>query len=505
MEAVHRFVALPSNLSPILERERRRLIDGCTSDQMKWIVRITLFAALIFLADTRLSLFAFGTAAAYGLYENARTRGWNKLVWTIPFLIVFMLLTLSVSVPLIGWSPYLSRTGLTVQEAGVFSLEPAHLVGLILPPQSGNIEMLTYIGLSVLVLAGLALVMMPRKLAFWLALLIFAALYALGTNGFLWTFLVQIVPGLIWFRVPSRAWFIVVLVAPLLAGYGMQWLIKRMGSRTPQRWRLYALTGLAASLACGISTLFVLPLPDSAGWSALIGGGGLTLVVFVWLNGWLSVQRGVVLILIVVFADLLITGRSWLEWRGEEDWLVPYETLATRLIEENAARIYSPSYSLPQQVAEAYNLRLFGGVDPFQIESVVAAIAQAGGIEQVGYSVVVPPLNGIVGDNPATANRDAIPDTELLAEWEVSHVIAAYPIEHPRLEIVNELDDVYIYRNQDYTAPVSTDTLPNWSLDETKLPAPATVEQLNRLTLVASVIAGFTLIMVLILALKMRH
>jgi hypothetical protein len=208
----------------------------------------------------------------------------------------------------------------------------------------------------------------------------------------------------------------------------------------------------------------------------------------------LSANRVALIILVVVFADLLSMGRSWLEWRGEDDWLTPYVPLAQTLIEDKAARVYSPSYSLPQQVAEAYDLRLFGGVDPYQIEGVVEAVAQAGGIERTGYSVVVPPLNEIVGDDPSTANRRAVPNTALLAEWNVSHVVASYPIEHPRLELADEIAGTYVYRNMDYTGGNSAVTLPNWRVDWAGLPDGATIRNLNQLTLVTALVGGLSLL-----------
>jgi hypothetical protein len=478
-----------------------------TSEKVSWkfVIWIAVFAGLIFLADTRLALFAFATAGAYGLYETAQAKQWKRLIWLVPAALLFLLLTVSVTVPLFGWSPYLSRAGLSAAEAGEFSLEPAHFIGMILPPQSGNIEMLTFVGLPVLALGLIALLVMPRKLWFWAALLAIAMLYALGENGILWTALIQVVPSLGWFRVPSRAWFIVALILPLLAGYGLQWLFENADRLRRARWQLYVLAGLVGSFACGVFTILALPLPDAAGWSVLIGGGGLSVSVLLLISRRLSAEQVALLILMVTLADLQITGRSWLEWRGEEDWLKPYEPLAQSLIEDSAARVYSPTYSLPQEVAEAYNLELFGGVDPFQIEGVVAVVAQAGGIVRSGYSVVVPPLNDIEEDDPATANQTAFPDTELLAEWEVSHVVAAYPINHPRLELIDEIDGTFIYRNRDFTEASLIGAPPNWSANGAGLPSREIVVLLNQLTVVAAVISWVSLLVCFILLLKLRR
>lgn len=499
----------PTKLSRVRGRDQlqpeRILPETRQSGVLRQVLQIALFAALVLLADVRLSLFALSLAAAYGLYEIAGAKQWRRLAWLLPAALLFSLLTASVTLPLLGWSPYLSRAGLTIEEAGMFSLEPAHLIGLVLPPHSGNIETLTYVGLPVLALAVLALITAPRRRRFWLLALLLAVWFALGQNGWLWSALARLIPALLWFRVPSRAWFVVALALALLAGFGFDWLLDRTHRRTPQRWRLYALIGLVAALAGGMFAITGLPIPDAAGWSVIVGGGGLSLIVLLVFFRAVSIERAAILVVFVVFADLLITGRSWLEWRGEQDWLTPYQPLAAALIEDNAARVYSPDYSLPQQAAEAYGLRLFGGVDPFQIDGVAQAVAQAGGIERVGYSVVVPPLTGIMGDDPATANREAVPDTEMLAAWDVSHVIAARPLEQARLSLLDEIvgqdGGVFVYRNLDYAAPPADDTLPRWGA-AADLPSSATISYLNQLTAASAALAAVALVLSLLALLK---
>jgi hypothetical protein len=138
------------------------------------------------------------------------------------------------------------------------------------------------------------------------------------------------------------------------------------------------------------------------------------------------------------------------------------------------------------------------------LEHIVDAVAHAGGIEPAGYSVVVPPLNDIEGNDPATANRSAVPNTELLAEWDVSHVVAAYPIEHPRLQIVDEIASAYVYRNLDYGQTTSM-TVPNWSTNSPALPDRATLARLNQWTLATTLISGITLLISVLILLKPKR
>jgi hypothetical protein len=187
------------------------------------------------------------------------------------------------------------------------------------------------------------------------------------------------------------------------------------------------------------------------------------------------------------------TGRNWLEWRGADSWLQPHQALAERLIDLQPERIYSPTYSVEQQVAAAYHLHLFGGVDPFQLRGVVRAIEQGSGVASAGYSVVLPPLTGIATDEEITqANRDAIPNPQILADWGVSHIVAAYPIDHPQLALVDTVNDNYIYANQDFTT--SPGQFPAWPSDWPDLPDADTVEQLNQLTVIAALVSATTFV-----------
>ncbi len=472
-------------------------------------LRTSVYAALLFLADVRLSLFALSAAAAYELAGYVETRQWRRSYRQLLIVIPFFLMTASALAPLLAWQPYLSRAELTPAEAGVFSLEWGHLVGLILPAHEGNFETLTYLGISVLALASIAIIAEPRKHLFWLALLAFAGLYAMGTNGGLWPFLVNLESGLLRFRVPSRAWFAVALVVALLAGDGLQYLMQmvdrlRSGEAVAHlaRVRLIVAGGIAGGVVCGGFALLNLDLPETGALSVLIGASAVGALLLVAFSGRLNSRIVAFAFVSLTFIDLAWTGRNWLEWRGAESWLRPHQALAERLLDLKPERIYSPTYSVEQQVAAVYELRLFGGVDPFQLRGVVRAIEQGGGVASEGYSVVLPPLMGVAPDEDiAQANRDAVPDTTILAAWNVSHIVAAYPIDHQQLEPVDTVDSSYIYANQDF-AP---ETFPTWPDDWPGLPDADALDQLNQLTVIAALVSAITFIMCLaLLSVKLK-
>lgn len=482
------------------------------------IAQTSILAALLVLADVRLSLFALLLAACYGVWvalqqpsPDGEQPRWQKLLRGIPVLPIFALLTLSVTIPLLAWQPYLSRSDMTAADAATFSLEAGHLVGLLLPPHSGNVETIAYLSLPVLLLAGIAVFAAPRKQLFWLIALFIAVFYALGSNSFLWPLLVDVLPFLRWFRVPARAWFVVVLVASLLAGYGLQTLMRtverlRQGEaiRRLVIKRLAIAGWMGGSLFCGGFTLVALAeLPAAIGLGVLVIGLLLGVTLLLGFYGRLTAHRLALLLTLVLFVDLAWTGYHWLAWRGPEAWLTHQDTLVEILEAEAPARIYSPNYVLEQQAAAAHDLWLFYGVDPFQLTGVVEAIEQGSGVPVAAYSVTLPPMDldadpadeRSVDERLLTANQDVVPDTQTLAAWGVSHVLTTYPIADNRLELRANVDGYFVYANLDYE-PVTLNAW-GWPVDWPNLPDAATIASLNQQTLAAAVVAAISFLMTL--------
>jgi hypothetical protein len=380
-----------------------------------------------------------------------------------------------------------------------------HFIGLLLPPHGGNPETITYLGLPVLLLAGIALLGAARHHAFWWLAILLAALYALGVNSSFWQTLVDVLPVLRWFRVPARAWLVVVLITSLMAGYGMQMLLHtierlRQGDDIGRLAvkRLAIAGGLGASLFCGGFTLAVLvDLPGTIGMGVLLVGAALGMTLLLAFYRRLPPANLAMLLTIVLLVDLAWTGRNWIEWRGPERWLTHQQALVDALTNENPARIYSPNFALEQQVAAANDLHLFYGVDPFQLRGIVDAIEQGSSVPVTRYSVVLPPLElePVEGDTRSVdellreANQDAVPDTAILAAWDVSHVVTTYPMNHGRLELRAEVADYWVYANLDYDDELNIHA-PSWPPAWPNLPDEITVAHLNQLTGAAAFISS---------------
>jgi len=375
-------------------------IQVAAAPNRRRIALLGFLAALAFLADMRLSVFIFMTAGGLALISlPAESRAAIRSVAALAASVLIGLGLAAVQwLPLITLAPSLSRAGLTVAEAGVYSLDPLALIGMVWPRLLLNQEWITTVGITVLglaILGSLYALRRERKALFWLAAAGIASLYALGTNGLLWPVLVKLLPALLWMRVPARAWIVVNLAVLILAGMALE----RLGSRP-----LVAVVGL------------------------------------------------------LIIGELLYNDTGLLEARPQSQWLDAYAPLARALDEAGVSRFYSPSYSVPQQVTASWHIANFGGVDPFQLKDFIPPFAAASGVHVDGYSVMLPEPDV---EDPTRANQHATVDARALGRWGVSHVIASFPIANPDLEFVQQVNSLYLYRNSDYHYPQITWRGPN--------------------------------------------
>jgi hypothetical protein len=470
-------------------------------------LRLALFGGLLTLADVRLALFALTLAAAYLLVNNLRAGQAHRLLRLWPVVPIGFAATAALVLPLVGWQPYLSRTGLTPADSGVFSLTFGHWLGVLgFPVDGSNPEQITTLGLPLLVLAIIALVHQWRSLRFWAFAMGVAALYALGSNGPLWTVLTAIVPGLLTFRVPARAWLVLALVVPLLAGYGLDSLRALLQASLPPRTRSRAqLVTLIGLVAAGVGSFYLIALfpktpingPSSISLALMLPrftlmGVSLLLTAVVALGVWLGLTRRVaphtvvLVALACVAADVTLNGLNWLTWQSRDRWLLPGNVTAQALRDDGAGRVYAPyivrgtdiETALPQPSAAAYGLSLFGGVDPFQLAGFVDAVEAVTGILQTGYDVVQPPIQ--------THSNVAIPNAEVLATWGVTHlaVDGSPPPDWTQVDIPAvswpQIAPQRIYRNPVEARPLNRY---GWPDDWPGLPDLATVDRLNGMTL----------------------
>lgn len=463
-----------------------------------------LFAALLIQADVRLALYALPSAAiAFGIvwWRNGRPR--RALAQGLVSVALVAGLALAVILPLAGWSVWMNRGVQTATEAAVYSLRPENLLGLLFPLFTLSPETLTYPGLATLILAVIGGWSLPKPWRWTLlAGFVLVVLWAFGPNTPLWTLLAGQGGLLAWFRVPARIWYLIALIAAPLAGLGIEGLLNvkpRSGNTQPGAFRWYRLGAFGLIVMSAGLGIFLMTVPQVAASGVQILATGLMagVVALLVLAGRLRGRRLYWVFVALLLTDAALGARAWVEWRPLQPWLDSFGALTGFLRDYEAARVYSPDYSLPQEAAASAGIRLFGGVDPFQIAGVTDAVLLAGGINYDGYSVVVPPL--LTSDAAEGFNRQALPDANLLAEWGVSHVIAGFPIEAVGLDLADTIDGVYVYRNIEPGPGQLTGSIPDWPEGWPGLPDADTVAGLNQQTQVAWLVSMALMVILLVL------
>jgi hypothetical protein len=426
-----------------------------------------IFAALCLLADVRMGAYALAVTTVYLFWcwwqmpDRAARSGLRRVgTRMITAALLAAGLTAVQWVPLLLYQSDLSRNDIRLEDAAINSLSVGQWLGLLIGHHGGSWETLIYVGISTFTLAAVALLMRPRQMAFWGAILLVIMLYAMGDHFFLWTALNRLIPALRWWRVPPRVWLAAALILPYLAGWGAQLLAES----PPDRWaaRLATVALFGGGMVCGgFSTI---TLSSQLELTAVLGLFALPITALIMLLAIFRKARPqaiMLLLTLVVIADVLWIDRTLIEGRDRREWLDPYRELAEYLRDNQATRVYSPSYSLPQQAAAYWRIPQFDGVDPFQLAAYVWAAESATGVETTGYSITIPAfalseseqdqLDELEApserDALAIANRDAPIHAERLGQWLVSHVVSAYEINTPGLELAAQIGDVYIYRN----------------------------------------------------------
>jgi hypothetical protein len=407
-----------------------------------------LVLALVILADVRWGASAgLLWAAAWGvwlIHSKIRiTESLKRMAWQAG---LALLLAAPLLIPLAEYTRLSTRAHLAASDVLEFSLPPARLLGLVFPLVSGTHEWVVYPGVSVLLLTALGMLLpgVRRRAGGWLVLTVLSLVLALGANipGMA---LLSGLPGLNLLRAPSRWMFLFGLALAALAAHSLEQFAAL--SNAPYRRRasllLTGLVGFGCLLALGVRTLTG-SLPAAFAWGAL-----LLLAAGAWLAsgmGGRSTRAGWtgagVLILLV---DLLGTGRQVFVYRTAGDVLAEGSTIARRLADfDGLFRVYSPSYSLPQQSAAQARLQLADGVDPLQLQSYAAFMARASGVSSTGYSVTLPPFaNG----EPRSANREALPDPQLLGLLNIQYVASAFELAGNDLRLLEAADGTYLYEN----------------------------------------------------------
>ena len=328
----------------------------------------------------------------------------------------------------------------------VFSLPPERLFGLIYPDWGGNHELVLYSGGVILVLGLIALFgRLPQsKKRFWQWAAFLSLLYALGSNLPLLSY-IALLPGISLLRVPSRALFITGMALAALAAYGTELLLRPTLIQNRRKINL-ALTSLAGFVL--ILTVGFIFLTGQLQLNFIWGAAMIVLAVSgvaIVLKGRISPKIGLVALLGLAFLDLLVMDFSVLSFRPKDLVLAEQGEVAQFLADqEGVFRVYSPSYSLPQQTTVTYGLELADGVEPLQMVKYVEFMDAATGVPRPTYGVTIPYFeNG----EPRSDNAAYFPDPFLLGLVNVRFIAAEFDLVVDGLEQREQFGQTRIYEN----------------------------------------------------------
>jgi hypothetical protein len=404
--------------------------------------------ALLLVADPRWALPAGALGLAWWLYRVLPSRRTDPaglrthLELAAGAGAVAFLLCAPLLLPMLELVQLSSRASLEPAEAATLSLPPIRLLTLLTPEAAGTPEWQVYVGLTVLFLAGVAVVLMHPGWTFWAGEAAVALLWSLGSHTPVYSLLSRILPGALELRVPARLLFAMAFGVIVLAGLGLTGLVQRMppagALRSIRLWGFGLMAGAIAA-AIGVASL----TGGGIAWMTLavalvIGIGGQAIGRSARLGGWL-----VAVACLLQLLDLAGFNLHQLEARPSSAVLAD-GAAAVEAVQRLAGpdgRGFSPSYSLPQQTAATLALGLADGVQPLQLAAYRDFMASATGFDPDPYSVTLPPFP--TGD----PEHDWAPqvDLERLGLLSVGGMASAYPL--AGLPEPERAGDQYLYSN----------------------------------------------------------
>jgi hypothetical protein len=156
--------------------------------------------------------------------------------------------------------------------------------GLFVPPNHWTASY--YLGVGVLLLAFLA-VWKAGSQRVWLliGLTAFSLLMALGKNGFLYGWVTSVVPVLGFMRFPIKFVILATFTIPLLAAFGLAWLLRRDAENPSRRTKQLMVAAGVVAGAIGVVVLAAYQHPVMPNESGFVATNGLARLGFLLVSG----------------------------------------------------------------------------------------------------------------------------------------------------------------------------------------------------------------------------
>jgi len=442
------------------------------STKSKFCWKEAVILGLIFVADVRWIVFAGLLWLFYtlGLMDFANIKLiMERIVLKIIHVLMQSLIAVFLTAPFfflfIEFTQYSSRAQMSFMDISSYSLPLSQLLGLIFPNFGGFHEWMLYTGAFgfisfVLIMAyGISL---PGS-RFWIWCFFISLLFSLELMQPFFEF-IEFVPVLNLLRIPTRALFLSGLCIAILSGYNFQILTRSLSNDIKSRARLtlFGLLAFVISISYAI-WLYKKELSINFIWGTIFFSL-VVLWILIRLNTRLKTEYWTLGLFIIVLLDLCVVDRSLFYSRSVKQTFSKGQAVANWLASEPGLfRIYSPSYSIPQQTAANYHLQLSDGVDPMQLASYVEYMESASGVPIKAYSVTLPPFeNG----EPSTANENYKPDLVKLGILNIGYLTSAYELDLDGLVLIKQFGDTYLYQNEYVYPRAWMDMTNSHNLDE---------------------------------------
>jgi len=424
--------------------------------KIRWLAPGIILGCVI-LADLRWFIYSFSLFVSFKTYllvikkENITSyRGWVELVKDLSInSVTVVLLCLPYLIVVLQYSFLSSRNMMTIKDQLALSLPVEGLFGFIFPDMGGNAEWITYAGaLTLLAILNLLFSKKDKHILYWMAALLVAVFLALGVKPF-YEVLDQI-PVMNLLRVPSRALLISIFAISVLTAKSCELIIrqpKKTRIPNPFWFNLFAFGAGVFSILIVIGmSFFVKGILIKFIW-----GTGFYLVFFVLLlirdREFLSGKVFGMIVLPLIVLDLLTTGFSQVRYTDFETVMSEKADVVKLISGTDGWRIYSPSYSIPQQTAALNHLQLANGIDPLQLKSYAEYMSVADGVPYTGYSVTIPPF---INGDPALDNKNSQPKLDLLGKLNVRYIISEYEMTLLTPTLMGHTSGSYVYENPLY-------------------------------------------------------
>lgn len=430
------------------------------SIRLRWVLPGAVLG-MIALADIRWAAYSGLVWLAYSLRVSfgqgwANGSGWRLVPWVASRLtnvLVSGLVAAPLLLPLAQYTQLSTRSQLTIQESFILSLPFSQLLSLLFPNIGGMAEWILYpggVGISLFLLT-LCNPKMLRRAGFWVGLVALSLIFALGSNLPPLELLGHL-PGMDLLRVPPRTLFLTGLGFAAVAGYGLQSLceVTRLVEEKPLlrgKLVLFCVTAFVVFLAGAIQFVVERPLTRvQFAWGAIFLLLS-TVVILLAINQRIPTTGLAASLLVISLVDFQGVNLQSLEFRPSSVVLSAKAELVKFLNEREGAtlyRVYSPSYSLPQEIAVQSGIQLADGVDPLQLAAYVDYMEAATGVPNRGYSVTLPPY---ANAETETDNQGYHPDPVRLGLLNVKYILSEFPLSDADLLLLKQFGQTMVYEN----------------------------------------------------------